>query len=392
MRIGFDVSQTGRRKAGCGYLADGLIRALAETDSENDYILYPAVGDLYWDPECASETFQTGRANFRRMAPPANWEASQSFWREPPPDLEKQLGEPDIFHANNFFCPTGLTRARLVYTLYDLAFLEEPAWTTEANRCGCFEGVFRASLLAEFIIAISQNTRRHFLETFPHYPPERMEVVYPASRFEGRQPQTEPVRDLRPQGFWLSAATLEPRKNHRRLIEAYAKLAAEATPSLPLVLAGGAGWLMEDLDRALGEHRAGGEVIRTGYVSDAQLEWLYENCFAFVYPSLFEGFGMPVLEAMGLGAPVICSNTTSLPEITGPAALLVDPTDVESIAAAMKELASSETTRERLREEGRRRARDFSWAISAERVVEVYRRVSLLPEGARRAGGGRRLP
>ena len=127
--------------------------------------------------------------------------------------------------------------------------------------------------------------------------------------------------------------SLEPRKNHRRLLEAYARSGS----SLPLVLAGGKGWLMDDF-MGPGERPAG--VVLTGYVADSELEWLYRNCFGFVYPSLFEGFGMPVLEALSLGAPVICSNTTSLPEVAGEAGLLVDPLDAGAIAAAMARLAS----------------------------------------------------
>ncbi|MGB9619221.1 MAG: glycosyltransferase family 1 protein, partial [Armatimonadota bacterium] len=153
MRIGFDVSQTGRHKAGCGYYAYGLIRELAQLDDSNEYLLYPAVGDVFWDPDCDAETFRVERQNFKRMPAPRSFEESRRFWQNPPPDFEVQIGNPDIFHSNNFFCPVELKHARLVYTLYDLSFIEEPAWTTEANRVGCFQGVFRASLHADAIIA-----------------------------------------------------------------------------------------------------------------------------------------------------------------------------------------------------------------------------------------------
>jgi glycosyltransferase involved in cell wall biosynthesis len=158
--------------------------------------------------------------------------------------------------------------------------------------------------------------------------------------------------------------SLEPRKNHRRLLEAYARSGSR----LPLVLAGGKGWLMDDFTGT--GHPAG--VTLTGYVSDSELEWLYRNCFGFVYPSLFEGFGMPVLEALALGAPVICSNTTSLPEVAGEAALLVDPLDAGAIAAAMVRLASGEIGREVLRTAGLRQARRFSWEASARKLLGVY--------------------
>lgn len=123
-------------------------------------------------------------------------------------------------------------------------------------------------------------------------------------------------------------------------------------------------------DFAKGQNMAG--VVVAGYVADRELEWLYRNCFGFVYPSLFEGFGMPVLEAMALGAPVICSRTTSLPEVAGEAAVLVDPLDSAAMAAAMVRLASGEVGREVLRTAGLRQARRFSWEASARKLLEVY--------------------
>ena len=154
--------------------------------------------------------------------------------------------------------------------------------------------------------------------------------------------------------------TIEPRKNHRRLLEAYRLIDS----SLPLVLAGGKGWLMDEF--------LADDVLLTGYVTDAELEWLYRNCYAFLYPSLFEGFGMPVLEALTLGAPVICSNTTSLPEVAGDAALLVDPLDPRAIAAAMQELPA---VRESLIQKGRAQARRFSWEESANQLKALYAKV-----------------
>jgi len=378
MRIGFDVSQTGRSKAGCGYFADGLIRALAAVDPGNEYVLYPAFGDLFWDPECATATWRGEGPRFTSLAPPAGFEESRRFWRHPGPDFEARIGGPDLVHSNNFFCPIGLERARLVYTLHDLSFLEDPSWTTEANRVGCVEGMFRAATRADWMVANSEYTRRHFLAVFPHYPAERTEVVHPASRFtgEGGVPRPERFRDLTPEGFWLSVGSIEPRKNQRRLAEAYAKARGAGAASLPLVLAGGAGWLMDDFAAFLRDLGVAQEVILTGYVSDRELEWLYRNCFAFLYPSLFEGFGMPVLEALSLGAPVICSRTTSLPEVAGEAALLMDPLETESIAGAMRQMACGEVSREALRQAGYRQARRFRWEDSARKLLGVYERAA----------------
>ena len=374
MTIGFDVSQTGAGKAGCGYYADGLIRAVEALCRERGggpgFLLYPAFGDVFWDPQCATATYSTDHPHFRRMKAPAGWEESQRFWGAPGADFEARIGSPDVVHSNNFFCPRGLRRARLVYTLYDLSFLADPSWSTEANRVGCLDGVFRASTVADWIVAISEYSRRHFLEIFPHYRAERIRLIYPGSRYggaagTGAEAAPERFAHLRPDGFWLSVGSIEPRKNQRRLLEAYARSGS----ALPLVLAGGKGWLMDDFAAA---GPGGRPVELTGYVSDAELEWLYRHCYAFLYPSLFEGFGMPVLEAMTLGAPAICSNTTSLPEVAGDAGLLVDPRDAGAIADAMTRLESGEIARDTLRAAGTRQAARFSWEASAKKLLELY--------------------
>ena len=377
MRIGFDVSQTGSSKAGCGYFADSLVQHFARIDTENSYILYPTFGDFYWDPDWPRSTRQINRPNVARGLGHTTFEAARLFWRDPAPDIETQLGNPDIIHANNFYCPPGMNTARLVYTLYDLAFLEHPEWTTEENRIGCFTGVFNASLYADCIIAVSHYTRRSFLEIFPHYPPDQVVVIYPASRFSGGSELAKPrgLAPLRSSQFWLSVSTFEPRKNHRRLLAAYAKLKANVEEPLPLVLAGGPGWLMDGFEDTVSDLGLTRDVVMLGYVDDTTLEWLYQNCFAFVYPSLFEGFGLPVVEAMTLGAPVICAGNTSLPEIVGNAGLLVDPYDENEISRAMLRLSSGEVSRQTLKECALRQAKRFSWTRTAELVVDLYEEV-----------------
>jgi glycosyltransferase involved in cell wall biosynthesis len=377
MRIGFDVSQTGRLKAGCGHFADSLIRYLVPIDSEHEYILYPTFGDNYWDPEWSTLTTQIDRPNSRRGLGHKTLAAAQLFWGNPPRDFEAQLGDPHIIHANNFFCPTGLRKARLVYTLHDLGFIEHPEWTTEENRIACFHGVFNASLYADFIIAVSHHSRRHFLEIFPHYPPDRVAVIYEASRFAGRSDATSvnSLPLLKSECFWLNVGTLEPRKNQRRLLQAYARLKAHLGKTFPLVLAGGRGWLMDDFEKTIENLGLQQDVILLGYVDDTTLQWLYQNCFAFIYPSLFEGFGLPVLEAMSLGAPVIAAKTTSLPEIVGSAGILVDPFQEEEIFSAMLRLSRRQVDREALQVSAREKAGKFSWKATARRVNDLYREV-----------------
>lgn len=386
MRIGFDVSQTGGNKAGCGFFADGLIRALAALPNPNQYVLYPTFGNFFWSTEGPDATFSCVESNFCRGLCHDTFPEMQAFWSCPPGNHEELLGNPDILHANNFFCPQTLRNARLVYTLYDLNFLLYPEFTTETNRTGCFQGIFNANIFADGIIAISEATKDHFLKTFPAYPRERIWVVHPSSRFDAvtmpRAPQNPALEALSPGQFWLNVGTIEPRKNQKLLLRVLQSIKKSRGRTMPMVFAGGAGWLMEDFTKVIKELDLEDNVVLPGYVSDTDLAWLYGHCFAMVYPSLFEGFGMPVLEAMGYGAPVITSNVSSLPEITGKDGLLVAADDGAGLEAAMMQLVDDPRRRDDLAERGRQRARQFSWKLSAERLLQAYDAVMALPKRA----------
>jgi glycosyltransferase involved in cell wall biosynthesis len=372
MHIGFDVSQTGTAKAGCGYYAHALATALPEAAPQHRFALYPSFGDFYFDPAMPLRSPYTGhRVSYgpRHLTR----ETAQAFWNASA--LEEALGNPDVVHANNFWCPVQLRRSRLVYTLYDLAFLADATWSTEANWVGCFDGVFRAAVAADWLVAISEASRRHFLETFPHFPADRVRVIHPCSRFVDTQEQGECPRALRSVlsgRFWLSVGTIEPRKNQRLLVQAYAQYLARGGEPMPLVLAGGKGWLMEDFPRFLEELGVARQVIVTGYVADAELIWLYRNCYANLYPSLFEGFGLPVLEGMQFAAPTLASNSSSIPEVAGEAAILLPPERADAWTEAMLRLVGRPAEREAMAERSRARAACFDWKRSAAQLLGLY--------------------
>jgi glycosyltransferase involved in cell wall biosynthesis len=374
MKIGFDISQTGAGKAGCGFLADSLIQHIARQDHNNHYDLYRTFGDQFWDLK-AHETRKIDQANFHYGVQHSSIEQAGAFWQQSAQKILSALGFPNIIHSNNYFTPSiKLAQTKYIYTLYDLSYIEHPEWTTEANRTVCFNGTFNASIYADYIIAISEYTRQHFLTVFPHYPTERISVVYPASRYEQISEIKQPKRlaHLKQQQFWLNVGTLEPRKNQKRLLEAYAQLKIENKCHYPLVLAGGNGWMMEDFKGLITDLRLEDDVILLGYVTDQELQWLYQQCFCLVYPSLFEGFGLPVLEAMSLGACVITSSTSSLPEIVGDSGIMVDPFSVDAIFAAMHLLLNDHSLAETLRSKGIERAKCFSWESAAAATLKIY--------------------
>ena len=372
MHIGFDISQTGSGKAGCGYFAHAMIKAMLEIDLEHYYSLFPSFGDFYFDALMPKRSPYFGRnVNYGPLH--LSREAAHAFWTQS--DIETLLGRPDIVHANNFWCPLQLVSSRLIYTFYDMSFVVDPSWTTEANRVGCFDGVFRSAMAADWVVAISAASKAHYLKIFPNFPEERIRVIHPYSRFtdltlNGKQPKA--LEHIPAGGYWLNVGTIEPRKNQRRLVEAYARYLALGGVPMPLVLAGGKGWLMEDFQRHLSELGITAHIVMTGYVSDEELIWLYRNCYANLYPSLFEGFGLPVLEGMQFGAPTLASQSTSIPEVTGKAAILLNPEDIEGWAQAMLQLVSNRVEREQLSVAARKQAGRFDCKRSAAALLQLY--------------------
>lgn len=380
MHIGFDISQTGSGKAGCGYFAHAMAQAMISVAPEHCYSLYPSFGDFYFDARMPIQNpYPGGQVEYgpRHLTR----ETARLFWLSR--EVEASLGNPEIIHSNNFWSPVTIARSRLIYTFYDMGFAVDPSWTTEANRVGCYEGVFRSAIAADWVVAISQASRDHYLKTFPHFPADRVRVIYPCSRFAdssamGSKPKS--VHDLEPGAFWLNVGTIEPRKNQRRLVQAYAQYLERGGKLMPLVLAGGKGWLMDDFQQLLSGLGLGDKVRMTGYVTDDELIWLYRNCYANIYPSLFEGFGLPVLEGMQFGAPTITTTSSSVPEVAGNAAILVDPLDVDGWTAAMLRIGGNPDERDALAVRAIEQAKGFDWHRSAADLLTLYQEAVASPK------------
>lgn len=284
--------------------------------------------------------------------------------------------------ANVFHAPVNVLPERLpcpaVVTIHDLAFVRYPEMFRPARRL--YQRMFteRSAHAATLIIADSESTRQDILSTFG-IDPGRVGVIYPSV-----SPDFAPVRDPAalaafrarhglPEQYLLYLGTLEPRKNLITLVEAYAQLRAEAPDAPPLVLGGAKGWFYESLFercRALGLDRY---VTFAGYVSREEQALWYAGAALFLYPSLYEGFGLPVAEALACGVPTITSNVSSLPEVAGPVAIQVSPTDVPALAHAMRESLADRTLRARIVVEGPQWTQRFSMERMARQYAEVYR-------------------
>jgi glycosyltransferase involved in cell wall biosynthesis len=266
--------------------------------------------------------------------------------------------------------------ARIVYTLYDLTPLVCPEFLFEENRIICFDGLFNAGIYADHCIAISENTKKDFLHFFPHYPENRVTVIPLGTRSGIKQIKDKGIKKKilkkfnlnSSHKFWLGVGTIEPRKNYRLLIDAYSELKDDKL----LIIAGGKGWLESDIGQKVKKLGLEAKVKFLGYVSDQELSVLYSSCYAFVYPSFYEGFGLPVLEAMSCGAAVITSNTSSLPEVGGEAVRYIDPASKEDLIREMVFLTNHPQKRKEYQNLSRVQAKKFSWHQAANILLEVY--------------------
>lgn len=319
--------------------------------------------------------FPSGHIRTRGIGMPS--QLLQLLWRATShPCVDGWLPGIEVFHGVNFWLPP-LHRARGVITVHDLGFLALPELHTPAQRA--IHGKLGRSLgRCARVIAVSENTRRDFLRHYS-YPAERVRVI-PLAADPGFRPIQDPAvlaqareRFRLPPSFILSVCTLEPRKNLIALVRAFHHALSRLPSDSKLVLAGGSSWGTDQLRATLRELRLDSRVILTGYLSDIDLVVLYNLASCFVYPSRYEGFGLPVLEAMACGTPVICSNASSLPEVTADAAVQVPPDDVVGLSESIRSFVNDRARRAEFAARGVTRAAQFSWSRTASETLAVYR-------------------
>ncbi len=284
----------------------------------------------------------------------------------------------DLVHFPRFAVPR-IRASRTLVTIHDLAFYRCPDTLTPRGQRYFAQATAQAVRRADAVIAVSNQTRQDLLDIYP-ISPDRVHVVYNGveSRFCPGDPASARERIRRTYGveggYILFLGTLEPRKNVVGLLNAYALLRETGAGDLPLVLAGRKGWLYERIFQAVEDLNLASHVHFLNHVPHADLPDLYRAAQVFAYPSFYEGFGIPVVDALACGVPVVTSNTSSLPEVTGDAALLVDPNDPEAIADALRRLIEDRALADALRQRGPRQAARFSWDRAAGETLDIYRR------------------
>lgn len=286
----------------------------------------------------------------------------------------------DLFHGTDYLLPP-LRRTKGIITVHDLSFFLLPEAADPRLARFLQRALPRSLARADMVVADSERTRRDLLGLFT-LDPERV-VTVPLGVSPRFRRVTEPAaleavrrRYHLPAAFVLFVATIEPRKNLVRLVEAYDLLRRELRQAPPLVLAGGAGWRNEPLFQRIASLELEDAVHFIGFVREEDLPALLSAATVFVYPSLYEGFGLPPLEALACGTPVVATTAGALPEVLGSAALLVDPEDVQALAEALHRALTDEEVRLRAATAGPEQAARYTWEGAAQRMLSIYERVA----------------
>ena len=368
MRIGIDARKL--HDFGIGTYIRNLLRQLARLDRDSEYVLLARPDDC--------EALASIGANFRSVPETAgNYSLAEQI--RIPWALRRE--RVDLFHAPHYVLPL-LVPCKAVVTIHDCIHLMFPQYLPNRMALAYARTSIRtAAKRATRVLTVSESSKRDILR-FVDVPADKIDVIYNAydERF-GLEPREEDIVRVRERyqlddAFVLYAGNVKPHKNLGRLIEAFHLVRKRGLDHLKLVLIGDQISKYAELRRAVHKHQLHKYVRFLGYLPEDTLAVMYRLAGVFVFPSLYEGFGLPPLEAMASGTPVVTSNVSSLPEVAGDAAVLVDPYDPSAIADGIYAVLSNQTFRDELRRKGLARARQFSWEASVGRVLEIYRKAA----------------
>ncbi|MCB0115939.1 MAG: glycosyltransferase family 4 protein [Caldilineaceae bacterium] len=375
--LAIDYTPAVRQAAGIGRIIRGQVKALIEENPPFDLRLFVAgqVDDAARGvaPLPLHSTPYVSERNLVRI-----WHRLDL----PFPRVEWIVGSKvDLLHATDFVLAPSRARRKVV-TVHDLAFVHYPEAAMPSLHRYLNVVVPRSVRRADHVLADSHNTAKDVHE-FWQIPMERISVVQGGVDHDRFRPVTaqeelERVRrkyNIGERPFVLGLSSLQPRKNFARLIRGFDQARKAAQIPHRLVIGGGKGWLFDEIFATVQALGLTDDVVFPGYIADEDLPALYSAAEFFAYPSLYEGFGLPVIEALACDTPVLTADNSCLPEAAGPGALYVDAESVESIAAAIVRLANEDALRRSLREAGRRHAAQFTWQRSARQLLAAYRYV-----------------
>ncbi|MCM8785119.1 MAG: glycosyltransferase family 4 protein [Candidatus Omnitrophica bacterium] len=379
MKIGIDLTPLLRgKKTGVGWYAFNLIKNIRKIDKENIYVLYGSSLLKYFKKNEIKKFFKS--ENFYICVKPFPCLIYNFILQRFLP-IEFLYGKFNIIHNLYPFSTFNLYGKQIV-TVHDLIPLIYPYLTEPLSFQEFKFNITKVIKRADKIITVSYSTKKDIIKFF-NISPEMIEVIHLAADEIYRPIEDEKVIDYIKKRYGvddryiLYVGTIEPRKNIPRLIDAFV-IVKEKFPEYKLVLCGKIGWKSDFFYRKIREvpEKIKKDIILTGYVPLSDLPYLYNRCEVFVYPSLYEGFGLPVLEAMRCGVPVITSNVSSLPEVVGDAGILINPENKEEIVEAILSVLNSEDLKKTLSRKGLERAKLFSWEKTAKETIGIYKKIA----------------
>jgi len=371
-RIVIDYTPAYEQGGGIGRYVRELTSALSQLDTSTSYRLFVLGAKV-------DNLIQPPNTNFiwkpTRLTP--QWSARLWHRARVPLPVEMFTGKIDLFHATDFVLPPTLPTTKTLLTVHDLSFIRVPEAASPPLKAYLDTVVPRSVKRADHILADSQATKDDLIDLY-NTPESKITVLLSGvdQRFK-RVPESQSSKQiltkhgLDNKKYLLSVGTVQPRKNYSRIIRALARLRQQGL-DLHYAIVGGKGWLEDEMYQTINETHLQDYVHILGFVDDIDLPTLYTHSECLLITSLYEGFGLPILEAMACGTPVITSNLSSLPEVAGNAGILVDPLNVDAIADATYTILTDSQHRNQLIEAGYQQVKYFTWERSATHLKSIY--------------------
>lgn len=378
MKIAFDVSpMINSHKSGVGYCTYGFVKTMV-SQYDNSYILNYINNPKYkknLNTLIVGKNVKINSFCFKNSV----YKVASTFLPIPYGAFFKDSA--DITHFFNYYLPPGVKGKKIV-TVHDMTYKRFPETVRFRTKQMLNLNLKKSLKRADIILTVSEFSKSEIITYFPEVK-DKIRVVYNGVDLDVFKPLLDKNIKIGiakkynlPERYMLYLGTLEPRKNLERLIDSYYLLLKEFNSVPKLVLAGGKGWLYNSIFNKVSTLGLEDKIIFTGYIDEKDVAPLISAAEIFLFPSMYEGFGMPVIEAMACGSPVLTSNVSSLPEVAGDAAVLVDPFSVEDIKNKLQLLLIDEALRKRLNKAGLKRAKRFSWDVVTKDLYEIYKELA----------------
>jgi len=371
MKIAIDLTAIPSELTGVGFYVKNLIMALSELNQKDRFLVFVSQKN--------HASFYFDRDNFEFVNVPDMPAVLRLIWEQIVLPVELMRQKIDLLHSPHYSTPILGESYKRVVTFCDMTFLLFPQYHQQ-YKTFYFKKMIRAALKkADRIISISNSTTRDIIRCFPQVDKQKISTIHlsAANIFQPYDDRAEIERQTRayalPDKYLLYVGTLEPRKNIFGLLQAYNALEKALREAYKLVIVGKKGWHYEEIFKYVEANGLKDQVIFTGYIAEDILPYVYNGASLFIYPSFYEGFGIPVLEALKCGLPVITSNISSMPEIAGKAAILIDPKKPEEIAIAIGQVLNNSQYVSVMRQHSLAQAQKFSWRKCAAETVAVYK-------------------